>query len=174
MSKAVKINNAEEKEDQEGTAADLKNSYDLPEALQMCDALDESPYSSGKQEVESCKNENTKEKKLAHHRETEKVFIDCHSSPENPSNRNHKIFQKPHIEESTKSYGRVKPSKADTDLFNQLCLLVPPLEAVKSITRRLYPETTWNQTDSLVVINIHLPGVEHYKCRFARNRLTFM
>ncbi|XP_037778672.1 uncharacterized protein LOC119575241 [Penaeus monodon] len=174
LSKAVKINNAEEKEDQEGTAADLKNSYDLPEALQMLDALDESSYSSGKQEVESCKNENTKEKKLAHHRETEKVFIDCHSSPENPSNRNHKIFQKPHIEESTKSYGRAKPSKADTDLFNQLCLLVPPLEAVKSITRRLYPETTWNQTDSLVVINIHLPGVEHYKCRFARNRLTFM
>ncbi|XP_047497856.1 uncharacterized protein LOC125044936 [Penaeus chinensis] len=175
LSKAIRNNNAEEKEDEEETMADVKNSCDLPEPLQICNALDKSAYSSSKQEGESWKNENIKEKKQAHHRKTEELIIDRHSSPENASNRNHKIFRKPHMQqESTKSNGKAKPSKADTDMFNQLCLLVPPLEAVKNITRRLYPETTWNQTDSLVVINVHLLGVEHYKCRFARNHLTFM
>lgn len=171
LSKAIRNNNAEKKV-QEETVADLQNSYDLPGVLQTYNTLDKSACSSSKQEVESGKNENAKEKELTHHRKTEKAFD---SSPENAFNQNHKNFHKAHMQqESTKPYGKAKPSKADTDLFNQLCLLVPPLEAVKSITRRLYPETTWSQTDSLVVINIHVPGVEHYKCRFSRNHLAFM
>ncbi|XP_071544894.1 uncharacterized protein [Panulirus ornatus] len=65
-------------------------------------------------------------------------------------------------------------SEVATDVFQKMCLIVPPLEAVEGITCKLFPETSWSQTEDSVVVNIHLFGVEMYKCRFSSSRMTFM
>ncbi|XP_042870996.1 uncharacterized protein LOC122252551 isoform X2 [Penaeus japonicus] len=167
LAKTIRNNSTETIRNQEETTA---KSDVIPGSSQTCNKSDELTDRISKQDLESEKYKTVKKKELKHHRKAENNL-----SSETNFNQNHKNTDKQQMQqEATKSLGKAKPTKADTDMFNQLCLLVPPLEAVKSITRRLYPETSWSQTDSLVVIDIHVPGVEHYKCRFTRNHLTFM
>ncbi|KAK4305085.1 hypothetical protein Pmani_023004 [Petrolisthes manimaculis] len=58
--------------------------------------------------------------------------------------------------------------------FQNACLLVPPLEAVESVTPRLNPEVSWKQSETDVTITLHLLGVQVYRCRVAPQRFTFM
>lgn len=69
-----------------------------------------------------------------------------------------------------------KPLKSQMcyETFQRLCVLVPPLQAVEGVTAKLFPDTSWSQTDGCVYVNIHLVGVEIYRCRLGTSRLTFL
>lgn len=58
--------------------------------------------------------------------------------------------------------------------FQNSCLLVPPLEAVESVTPRLNPEVSWKQSETDVTLTLHLLGVQVYRSRVAPQRVTFM
>lgn len=58
--------------------------------------------------------------------------------------------------------------------FQNSCLLVPPLEAVEGVTPRLNPEVSWKQSETDVILTLHLLGVQVYRCRVAPQRVTFM
>ncbi|KAG7173749.1 ATP-dependent RNA helicase-like, partial [Homarus americanus] len=84
---------------------------------------------------------------------------------------------KVHQERTNNAYVPHRNRKAfeqTSAVFYEKCLLVPPLQAVENVSSKLYPETSWNQNEESVFVNIHLMGVEIYKCRFGSSHLTFM